>query len=251
MKYDSGEYQSAFELLHEFGDELFDNNFEIVNHAGSKELTKFYRYDSEVNDLESSIQIRNIFITVFTFVLLILLLIYYRIKIANNKIQLQNTLLSYDLLSQELKEAKTGVLSHINSDIITHYESQLHLINELIEQCVKLGQSNESTSVEILRKRIDTLLLNINSDENHSTLASVIDQCDNNWMTRFKQEYPNLPPNDYKLATYLYLKFSPGIICILLGKKSTDSMRSMKYNFKIRLKKPHRRIRTKSSTNWV
>lgn len=41
VKYDSGEYQSAFELLHEFGDELFDNNFEIVNHAGSKNSRNF------------------------------------------------------------------------------------------------------------------------------------------------------------------------------------------------------------------
>ncbi|MDE6338609.1 MAG: hypothetical protein K2K97_02330, partial [Muribaculaceae bacterium] len=99
----------------------------------------------------------------------------------------------------------------------------------------------ETGASKRLPSDIEKLLNYMRSEENINKLDRFIDSLSNGYMLNFIQDFPGLKNYEYRLARYLFVKFSSNTIALLLDKGNAANV----YNIKSRLKKKLKEINPK------
>ena len=113
------------------------------------------------------------------------------------------------------------------------FARHLSMFNNMCE--IWFHNSDKSTSGNRLYKEVGAMLSEISNIGGIEELADIINRHDNNWVTRFKEAYPNLSDVDYRFAIYLYLGFRPATIAVLTARSSTQAVHIAKSKLKKKL----------------
>jgi len=137
-------------------------------------------------------------------------------------------------LSQELRDALNQL-----------FEQKFELLNKLYDSWH--GNPGTTSTNPILHRELGKILDELRSKDTLDNLESLINIKNNQWMTKFKTNFPDLTLRQYELATYLYLGFSTETISVLMGKKSINAV----YIDKHRLKKKILTSRQQDTKLWL
>ncbi|MDE6263942.1 MAG: hypothetical protein K2M11_02240, partial [Paramuribaculum sp.] len=165
----------------------------------------------------------------------------------------------YRELSEEnydLRSSIAGKEAGFDKEIRDIFGRHLDLLNDLCEiwyknqkleitPPVKSGKGKKKNEnkvgvdikATVMYRQIVSKLNKLSRTENVEELAGIIDKYDNNWMTRFKTEFPDLKDAEYRLAIYRYLGFRTNTIAALFSYQEPRSVYIAKYRLKEKLSK--------------
>ncbi len=194
----------------------------IIRHALNQNinstLVQYYKQEEEMAayKLKHEKQLR-IGISIFGFLFIIALYIFYRIHLQAQQRKIEDTV----LLATELREK----LHRQDSEM----QKKKGFIDELLKQKFdtidKLCSTYyECQNTERERKRIHTEVIGIISQfredlHTQKELETILDTYRDNLMSKFRQEFPQLKEADYQLFLYHALGLSQRSICIFLQEK--------------------------------
>ncbi len=154
-------------------------------------------------------------------------------------------------LRNSIADKETGFEEEIRGVFGRH----LNLLNDMCEIWYKYreidsrqhiikagkGKKENEDAVDIkglmLYKQIVSKLSKLTHIQDVEELARIIDKYDDNWMTRFKTEFPDLKEAEYRLAIYRYLGFRTNTIVALCNYKDSRSAYMAKFRLKEKLSK--------------
>ena len=134
--------------------------------------------------------------------------------------KLEKEAMTNEQLSQELRNALNQL-----------FEQKFELLNKLYDSWH--GNPGTASTNPMLHRELGKILDELRSKDTLDNLESLINIKNNQWMTKFKTNFPELTLRQYELAIYLYLGFSTETISVLMEKKSINAV----YIDKHRLKK--------------
>ena len=123
--------------------------------------------------------------------------------------------------------------NHIKTDLKNLLLSEFSTFNKVILKCHAFRNSIQNTTPQ-LGVELSKLLDEFVADKTFTTIENVINMTDDNWFKAFREHFPNLPDDDYKIMTFLYIGYDIKTISILLN-KSYRSVSCAKYNMKNRM----------------
>jgi len=230
----TGDYQQAYRHSNMWSYEMALTQQKLLTNHGTKRLTDFYKLVSKNNKIEKELSERKytnrILITSGIIALLIIIIIFLLLLKSKKEAKYYRLKEEFNTLQNEIEN-----ISELKMGLKKLFENNLNIVNNVIGQYYlipEITRKNNST----LSLKLKQLLDNFTSVDMLNSIELTINKTDNNWMTRFRTEYPNLPDDDYKLTMYLYLGFKPKFIGILMNKTDT-AVNSAKLHMKERILK--------------
>lgn len=155
-------------------------------------------------------------------------LLYYRKRIHILNIEHENDLLKIQNLQNNLFES--GHKQEITTDKISGlFNSRFKIIDSLASsyfECKETAHEQKRIYAEVCAS-----INSFSSEASLKELEDIVDAYNNGLMQRFRQDYPKLPPSQYRLALYLFCRFSLQSISIF----TRTDIRNI-YVYKSRLK---------------
>ncbi|MDE6264156.1 MAG: hypothetical protein K2M11_03330, partial [Paramuribaculum sp.] len=295
-------FKDAYRVSKTFGDELMSSDARLLTHPPTQLLTDNYKLKADIHRLQAA---RNrdyitglIIVCLLLGVLLYIIWKYYKERLVNKMLEVEQLVSSSQILKEDLTLSHTNynelteensilknsiagkeneikhlitesrtlndnlaesekryheiseeniVLKNLISGKEAGFATELHaifknhlaLFNKMCEiwhqhnQTEDGGEINNTIRYNRLCKEIGTALKKISDIKIIDGLTAVIDKYDDNWATRFKNLYPELNEQEYRLAIYIHLGFRPSTIAMISNRGNVHAV----YLAKSRLKK--------------
>ena len=197
---------------------LEENN--IVKNLLTESLATYQRnyFQSELENAEYRVKIRNMELkVVLCIVFLILLIVFVAIKVYVRKQKAEKTrLLEYaEEIKRQLNEAEKNDYSSLKRKYISLYKTRFETIGTLCDQYM---QAEGRTDIESLMfKKVEALIREVNNDtENRVAFEAMLDGDLDMIMTHLRTEMPKFKEIDYSIFSYLVVGFDATTISRLL-----------------------------------
>lgn len=253
-QYKTGDYRQAYRSNNSWAHGSADISQSLLKHPGTKQLTEYYRLQSDINQKDRDLKRQQLFIILLISIILTALLLFIIYKVYKSK-KLQ-AIKSYEMqeklnsltadLNRSIQLEKKLSSATTNEALRILLENELETINKIIISIYDLPEDFKRKNT-IFDKKLDSILADFTSKKTLQSIEAIIDGLDNNWMSNFRAAYPELPQNYYTLVLYLYLGYNTKTISLLM-RKTDNAVHSSKYNLKKRLNNNDeftREIRTK------
>ena len=244
-------FKDAYRVSKIFGDELMSSDARLLTHPQTQLLTDNYKLKADIHRLQAEKNRTYIIgLSVACVLLVTLIYIIYRankIRLKNKTLEAEKTAYEAEFLKQELEHVMTRLdISLKESDTLSKqnekYQDTTTDIKNLFLRHINFLQNvseayyvrgNNSSSDLVVSKSLEKTFEDLRSSDVVTGLAEIIDRQNDNWVTRFKEAYPNLKESHYILAIYVFIGLSPEAVTVLLNKKNIQAM----YTEKSKLKK--------------
>lgn len=238
-----GDTSKALSALNSLYDNL-DSVFVVsLNQNYSLHLSDLYRYENiiKTNELKE-MKLWNMIRTIAgcALILAVVFISIYLYKKQKNKIE-RNVLIAQNL--QELLRVKESEHTNLQNTVKNLLASQF----EVIDSLCKTFYEGQATDVQKkISNEVEKLIELLSSDKGKiAELEDFVDEHQNNLISSFKSDMPNLKDADYRLFLYLSLGFSTSAITLFLKEDKLEAV----YNRKARLKTKIRKLEA-SRSDW-
>ena len=244
-------FKDAYMVSKIFGDELMSSDARLLTHPQTQLLTDNYKLTADNHRLQAEKNRTYVIgLSVACVLLVSLTYIIYRankIRLKNKTLEAEKTAYEAEFLKKELEHVMTRLdISLKESDTLSKqnekYQDTTTDIKNLFLRHINFLQNvsaayyvrgNNSSSDLVFSKSLEKIFEDLRSSDVVTGLAEIIDRQNDNWVTRFKEAYPNLKESHYTLAIYVFIGLSPEAVTVLLNKKNIQAM----YTEKSKLKK--------------
>lgn len=197
----------------------------LLSHPYTAIVSDYYREQSDRRHEELGTARLMIWMAVAMSVLLAALIIavaaFYRRRLREKALQSETLVSDIDRLQRIIDRHNTG-----KKQLPRHYS----IINSLCElsSCVP----DTSDGYAILGKNVTRLVSSLRSDETLSGIESFVNDCFDNIMLRFREQYPDMTLRNYRFVMLSFAGFSIQSITTILGLKSAGAARTMRHRIK-------------------
>lgn len=232
------EYQNAFdhlELSIASQKEMLSVALTQAAHKAQRDYSEGLRRDAEYKVFRQ----RVFFVASLVLALLIGLVAYLIIRHRLDRTREENARLleTASSLSKQLQTTESKrerQLADIRQRYIRMYQSSFKEIGEIYESLVLAGRrDNPQPYVMRQVKRITSDIEN--NDKSGSRLEQMIDGAMNGLMSQFRQDFPNLREQDYKLMSFIIAGFDMPTLSIFFNQKSSSVPYTRKHRLKIKI----------------
>lgn len=236
--YARGEYQNAYDHLVQTiagQTEILDVALTQAAHKSQRDYAEGLRQAAE----EKAILQRTLFIMGIVLFFLIGLMVYLMIHHRTEMTRKENTRLleAANSLSQQLKTVqseKEAQLADIRQKYIRMYQSSFREMGAIYESLVLAGRRDDPQPYVMRQvKRITSDIEN--NDKSGSHLEQMINGALDGLMRQFRQDYPTLREQDYKLMSFIIAGFDMPTLAIFFNQKSISVPYTRKHRLKIRI----------------
>jgi tetratricopeptide (TPR) repeat protein/DNA-binding CsgD family transcriptional regulator len=232
-----GDYRSALE----YQKKLMAVKDSIFNTKKAKQIdelqTKYEtaKKEKEIAILEKQKQqetlLRNAFMGGLILIGIIGLLIYnrQRLKIKKNRTELENKKLKEQKLEQQLEFKNKKLTNHT-----LHLVQKNEVMKELKEKINKLRQRDEKNINQGLQKVQNLVDYSFNLDEDWEQFKIYFEEVHSGFFDELKEQYPDLTPNELRLAALAKLHLSIKEIATIMG-ITPNSVKTARYRLRKKL----------------
>ncbi|MDE6336974.1 MAG: hypothetical protein K2L34_10445 [Muribaculaceae bacterium] len=235
-----GDYRKAYEYATDFGVEIMKDGDKRIGHPVSTTLTDTLRekYAVEQRLRESQHRIMWLWIAIGVLATVILgtvaWLLYMRLqshKMELERMASQAQALRTDIANlTETADRKNRSTSEAMRDLLAANTRTLDRLCALW-----FRQPDSPKARQTWHKELMNELATLRSEERTAEMEDLINRNSEGWMAHFRETFPDLTKEQYRLALYLFLGFSYESIAILMDKGSVNTVYGAKNRLKTRL----------------
>ncbi|MDE6768995.1 MAG: hypothetical protein K2J78_04630, partial [Muribaculaceae bacterium] len=235
-----GDYRKAYEYATDFGVEIMKDGDKRIGHPVSTTLTDTLRekYAVEQRLRESQRRIMWLWIAIGVLATVILgtvaWILYMRLK--SHKMELERMALQAQALRTDIANL-TEATDRKNRSTSEAMRDLLAASTRTLDRLCTLWfrQPDSLKARQTWHKELMNELESLRSEERTAEMEDLINRNSEGWMAHFRETFPDLTKEQYRLALYLFLGFSYESIAILMEKGSVNTVYGAKNRLKTRL----------------
>lgn len=235
-----GDYRKAYEYATDFGVEIMKDGDKRIGHPVSTTLTDTLRekYAVEQRLRESQRWIMWLWIAIGVLATVILgtvtRILYMRLQ--SHKMELERMVSQAQALRTDIANL-TEATDRKNRSTSEAMRDLLAANTRTLDRLCTLWfrQPDSPKARQTWHKELMNELETLRSEERTAEMEDLINRNSEGWMAHFRETFPDLTKEQYRLALYLFLGFSYESIAILMDKGSVNTVYGAKNRLKTRL----------------
>ena len=220
-----GDYENAYKTAFQWALDGFADGDRRINRPPTLLLTDFFIQKARLEELKASQRRLQILVVCLVCALLMALLIgtiiYFRLRLHRRRSEAELLLSQIRALQEDLTregEHTTNLQRAMRGDIRSLLDAQFKVFEELC--LIWYTSPISSSSTESLRHGLEKILSRLREPEIMDEMVAVINKYDDGDISRLREDIPTITPQEFRLALYLYVGFSPETIAVLMGKET-------------------------------